>query len=554
MRRGPRGEPAPGTGDRLKFADAIEKRTVHLVFVALLVAAAYANSLPNGFAFDDNLLFVGNPSVHGFSAENLRNVFGAVPNGLEYLPVRDLTYMADYSAWGLDPFGYHLSNVAWYVLACWALYFFLVELLSGRMPGAAATAFLATALFAVHPVHVEVVAGISQRKDLVSAAFLFPCLSFYLAFRRKGKASLYAASLAFCLLSLLSKHTAVIVPFLLFLLEFLHVPAEGDRPAGKALRLAPFFAVAAGVALLNYSIMEEGGVFRRPIHEGAWIRIDFAVRALYRYLALAVIPYPLTVRHSFSYGHVLFSVPAPVLVAGIAAGMFLAYRWRARRMVLSLAVSWFAVTLAPSLGFASSHHLLSERYLFIPSAGFCLLAGDAASRALREGSGSLKAAAAFLGGAVFLVFAWLTVGQNALWKNDATLFADALRHEPENADLYYLVGRVYFDEERYVDAFSSFDAGRALAPHLADYGFYRALYLYRKGDYESALATLRETSSRANLDILDIHQLFGMTYEKLGRIREAEESYRKAVDSNLSIASYYYTRPMARASLRALRR
>ncbi len=517
----------------------------------------YGNSLPNDFAFDDNLLLVNNTAVHGFSADNLRDVLGSVPNGVEYLPVRDLTYMLDYSIWKLDPRGYHLSNVIYYALACWALYLFLAEFLPGRLRDARLIAFLAAAIFVVHPVHVEAVAGISQRKDLVSAIFLFLCLYAYLAFLRKRNTGFYLGALGFCFLSLLSKHTAVVLPVLMTMLDFLyvrHTDVREESPSRKVLRLAPFFAIAAAIVLVNLYIMGEAGIFRKPLQGGLWIRIDFAARAVYRYLALLVVPYPLTVRHTFNHTDVLFAVPFPVVIAGIAAGFCMIVLWREKRRILSFAAAWFLVALAPSLMFASSHYVVCERYLFLPSAGYCLLAGHIAGASRFLENPRARWAAAVLPALVFLAFLGLSVNRNPHWKNDITLFTAALRNDPENPDLYYFLGRAYFDQGMYVEAFSNFGAGRDFAPYLPDYGFYQALYSYRKGEYEEALKTLRETSSRMNMDITDIHYLYGRTYEKLGRMEEARDSYRKAADSDMSIASFYFTKTQSKAALDALLR
>src|SRR6185295_9344279 len=185
------------------------------LIVAIAAVAPYLPALSFQFLnWDDNVYVLSNPWIRAWSSENLVHIF-TKPYYSNFLPLHLLSYMVDYSLWGLNPTGYHLQSIILHALNA-----VLALLVVRRMLGSPVVAFLAALLFAVHPSHVEAVAWISIRKDLLSTLFALLTLSFYL--RTWGATSIrwgsYAASVVCFTLGLLSKVSIVTLPLFLLLL------------------------------------------------------------------------------------------------------------------------------------------------------------------------------------------------------------------------------------------------------------------------------------------------------------------------------------------------
>ena len=197
-----------------------------LAFAAVLAAALLVNLSTLGFGFlpswDDHIYVVDNPWIRGFTRENLVHAFSE-PYYANFLPLHLVSYMIDYSIWGLKPFGYHLQSVLLNALNA-ALALWVVHRLLGNF----CLAFLAALLFAVHPSHVEAVAWVSIRKDLLSTTFLLLTVHCYLRATDDGalRRGPYVASVVCFTLGLLSKLSIVALPLFLLLVDAL---PQADR-------------------------------------------------------------------------------------------------------------------------------------------------------------------------------------------------------------------------------------------------------------------------------------------------------------------------------------
>src|SRR2546427_429956 len=218
-----------------------------LLFVALgLTAALFLPSLPNGFvSLDDPVYVIDNPTIKAWSWQHLKTIFTEPVVGT-YLPVTMLSYMIDHQLFGLNPLGYHLTNLVLHLLCTW-----LVFLVIDRIVGHAVAAFVSATLFGIHTMHVESVAWISERKDVLYGVGFLGALYLYVAHVRTGKrfTFYYWASLLVFVASALSKAQAALLPVVLILVELVLM-----RPFSvKALaRTLPFFIPAiltAGVAV-----------------------------------------------------------------------------------------------------------------------------------------------------------------------------------------------------------------------------------------------------------------------------------------------------------------
>jgi tetratricopeptide (TPR) repeat protein len=462
-------------------------------------------------------------------------VFTSAPNSLEYLPVRDLTYMVDYELWGLDPFGYHLSNLIYYLAACLAMYLLLSRLAARWTEDAPLVAFLATLIFSVHPVHVESVAGIAQRKDLVMGLFSFLSLWSFLLYKDKknGGTRLFALSLFFLVLALLSKALAVVIPLSVFLLNHIYSLEGSKTRIKRTLETALCFLVAFSVTLVNFLIARSTGIVR--LEQGNPLeRLPTALRAVFYYLKMLFIPYPLKMWHEFRISEG-FSEPAVLLaLVGTVALVYLTWRLRRNYHILSFSLAWYLLALLPVSGLLPTSTVIAERYLFLPSVGFSLALGWVFYKGFtmlntRSQSATLTLTVFFL--VIVTAFSAISFNRNADWKNMETLLLSDLKWDPRSYRINQTLGRYYFRNRRYDEAFRHFSELKRRETRNAEYEFHLALLLLNEGKYGEAENVLDGIRGK-EMDFVDVHYLYGKIYQASGQYEKALESYSKALKSN----------------------
>jgi len=507
-------------------------QAVRVPVLILLVGALYANSTPNGFNGDDNLVLLDIPAVHGLSLRNLKDIFTSTPNSLEYLPVRDLSYAVDYSLWALNPFGYHLASVVYYAAASLCLYFFLIRLLARWSGKGRAIAFWATVIFIVHPVHVVSVAGIAHRNDILSGLFLFASLwSFTAARDQGGKQSLRVLSVAFAGLALLSKSTAIVLPALILLLDLL--PQRLARPSWKKilLNLFPYLLLTGILATINIVIARDAGRLSAPFTTAM---LPTAFRAVMRYLGLLVYPYPLKEIYEFPLSSGLAEPAALAAFAGVAALIVFAVRcWRSQA-IPAFSIAWFLLCLTPVVGLVpSSTAIIAERYLFLPSVGFSVFLAWVFVAGNNHRVIGILCKTVFAG--VFCSWVSLVVVRNREWKNIITLWSAEVRRNPDSPKINLIYARVLFINGFHPEAMDYFRRTRALDPSDRSYEFFSALHEYQRGNFRAALAILDGLGYQG---MADVQHLYGLIFAATGDHERARGHFHNALASRVTISIF----------------
>ncbi len=401
--------------------------------VFLVTLLVFLPSVWNGFVKYDDVAYVQeNPHVAaGMTWEGVKWAFTSRCASFWY-PLTMLSHMVDVQLFGLNAAGHHAHNVLLHALNAW-LAFLLFRWLFGPAPLAA---FLAL-LFSLHPLRVESVAWIAERKDLLSMAFFLGTLLAYRRWARSRRPGdfLLVALLMIC--GLLTKSMLVTLPFVMLLLDWWPLRRWTPAATGGTLRSggrlllekAPFFALAGLFALITMhtaagSIAGEGAL---PLG----FRVGNALVSCVRYLGLMVWPAGLNV-------HYPLAVLPGWAVLGAALGLGVATFWTVRRAAQAPAALtgwfWYLVTLLPVLGLVQSgSQALADRFVYIPGLGLLILAGWGLSRLLgreRRLAGWVTWAAAV---GLLLVLAGLTLRQIGFWRDDRTLFARAVALYPRDA-------------------------------------------------------------------------------------------------------------------------
>ena len=455
--------------------------------LGLLVGLGYFPALQGGFVWDD-VIFAEEPVIHRWSG--LWSIWFSpadIENEGHYWPIVYTSFWLEHKLWGLAPAGYHAVNL----LLHWVNSLLVWRLLSRlAVPGAWAVA----AVFAVHPLHVESVAWIIERKDLLSALLYLTAVLTWIRFVETPARPRYCLALALFTVGLLSKSVVVTLPVALLIW---HGWQRERVTSTDLLRLAPFFVVGLAVTLADYSFYSS----REPLDLGySFIeRVLIASRASWFYVGkllwpvdLAVI-YPLWDIRSTDPLAWLFAVGAAALVALLWLG-----RRRMGRGPLA-AVLFYAVTLSPVLGFVDYGYMqfafVADRFQYLAGIGvMAVLLGAAAHGASRLPAASRMPARAALA-VILALLGTLTWNQSRIYRDEVAFFSHIVSLNPAARDAYLNLGSALFAAGR-------FDEGLA-ASRLA---------LEHRPDSVGALANM------------------GRGLLKLGQLDEAERHLRRALE------------------------
>jgi hypothetical protein len=483
-----------------------------ILAAAAIAAAGFLIHLPTlRFEFvswDDSSYVTQNPWIRGWTAENLRHIF-TQPYFVSYMPLQLASYLLDFELWGLRPLGYHLQQIVLHAIDS-ALAFELVRRLFGRFRLAVAAGLL----FAVHPSHVESVAWVSARKDVLSAAFLIPAVLCYLSARGERSLRLkpYLASVLFFTLAVLSKVNVVVAPLFLVLVDLavVKLPRRDGRWWAQAVwSKVPYGAIGLGVSVVNWivEVKTKAAYARDPVRY-----LILKGHTAWDYMAhLTGLPRL----------NPIYDTPPipldPLAIAVSAAGLLLlpALVWlgfRRRDRVLTFGAGWIFVMLLPAIFFPVPTYL-ADRYLYLASLGFCWLLAAAllGLSALLTPKAPGMAAGVLATSAVTVFFAVRTARYDRVWATSESLWSYTIEAS-NDFRAYNNLARVRMEQNRWTDAERLFALGSRQA-NVTSWDGLTAVY-YKTGRYEEAL--------RANDKAFAMHAL-----KAEDRTERAELTYKR---------------------------
>ncbi len=497
--------------------------------LALLALIVFAGSLRDGFVnWDDNKYVIKNPLIKKLDAQSAAEISTAVYFG-HWAPVTIFSYALDHAIWGMRPFGYHLTNYLLHALCTVLLYLLLCRILGRGDPGQARLpAAVAAALFAIHPVQVESVAWISERKNVLSMALMLAAfLTWIRATEGRFRPGAYAAFFLLFALSLLAKVHAVILPPLLILYEWIERPADAPPAPGTGSRVAltlPAFLFAFYVGWKTLGT--HGGSEPARLTEGFLGTVATAPTLILAYVRDLFLP----VNRSAMLDRSVYDVPwsvvpllAWLVVAAWGLGVLAARRRHPDAAFFSL---WFLGALAPVLNFVSIPVLAADRYQYYAAPGLFALAGLGASGLHARLPARWKPGAAGLGLVIAALLVAGTVQRVAVWKDSVSLWTDAVRKSPrlemprQNlASALLAIGKDQEAQEVLREAI-------ALNPDVEGLRITLAISLLNLGNVSEAEQQLRE-AIRRNPDSAPARAKLGSVLLQPGRFAEAEQPLRE---------------------------
>ena len=507
-----------------------------VVLLLVLAVGCYINTLGHGFVYDDEIQILQNPYVKSWHylpqvfRHTVWSFIGDAGDTNYYRPLMTLTYLFVWKAFGDLPIGYHLLNILLNALVVACVYYAGRELFRESW-----TALLAAILFAVHPVHTEVVDWIASVPDL--EATLFCLLGFYVYAKNPSADWKKQAAILSCfLLALLAKEPALMLaPLLISYEHFVRDDRMQTATTSKMKRYLPVCVAGAAYVLLRIILL---GKLAPVLQHGqiTWTQAAYSAFALItQYARLLVWPGRLSAFHVFHVsrglgeGDVLFGI---AIVVGVCA---LAFATRRRAPEITFCVVWMVITLAPVLNARwMAANVLAERYLYLPSVGFCWLVGWTAKRiwdflgAQKLPRILVRAVPVSAGIALVAFGAVKTWARNTIWRDDLTLYTATLETDPESYVIHMNLGISYFGVN-----FKSSEAElrRALDLKPDSPNVLNALgcvYLEQNRLSEAAEAFREAISLKPGWT--DPHFNYGRLLKKLGQDDSALAEFRKAVE------------------------
>jgi protein O-mannosyl-transferase len=513
---------------RVTMADRLTRQRLPLALAGILIAATilvYAQACRFGFVLIDDPTYVSeNPRVQGgLSLENIAWSWTTFRDG-NWIPLTWLSLMLDTTVFGFHAAGYHLTNILLHAANTGLVFAFLARATGNPMRSACVAA-----LFALHPLHVESVAWITERKDVLSTLFgLLALLSYVNYAVGRGRWNFAACVLCF-VASLLSKQTFVTLPFVLLLLDYWPLGRLSERSARLWLIVekSPLFAISAVACTITVIAQRSGHNVASLSASPFLIRCLNAVVVYATYVAKTFVPYHLSVfyPHPGEHYFVLTVVVSAVLVTAISAAAVVLIR---RRPYLFVGWAWYLGTLVPMIGLVQvGRQQMADRYTYLPLVGVFLasvwLFADFIPLRLRG-----RHALASVAVTVIVLCAGATFVQASYWQDSITLFRHAYECDAQNPIAASALGSRLVETGQTADGLALLESAVRLAPQDAECHFNLAVSLEKAGQSDAAL---KQYEMALALDDWDprAHTNLARMLWKRNHVQEAKQHFLKAI-------------------------
>jgi len=533
------------------------KAVVPLIVCALSLMVLCVYWQVGGHSFiglDDDQYVYENPSVlKGLAPESISWAFTTF-HSANWHPLTWLSHMADVEWFGLDAGWHHRVNVLLH-LANTVLLFLVLWRMTG---GLWESAFVA-ALFGVHPLHVESVAWVAERKDVLSTLFWILTMGAYLRYVERpgvGRYLLVAVSFA---LGLMCKPMLVTLPFVLLLLDWWPLRRFGEGPFSPRTVYAlirekiPLLVFSAASSLVAPLAQSRGGAMIPLWVNPLGLRVSNAIVSYVKYLGKMVWPASLAVFYPHPaitrMGLPMWQVAGAVLLLG-GVTSFAIWQWK-RRPYLAVGWLWYLGTLLPVIGVVQvGSQAMADRYTYVPLIGIFIVIAWGAPEALR-GWRLRRHVLGAIGGAVIIASGICAWNQTRHWRDSMALFTHALKVTEDNGFVWNNLGAVYSRLHQPQEAISSYREAIRIVPFYADAWFNLGMTYDDLGQYQEAISCYREVL-RLKPNSFQAWANLGSVFDNLGQHLEAIDCYREAVRIkpdeartlyNLGVAYYRLRQP-----------
>jgi Tfp pilus assembly protein PilF len=551
------------------------------LFLAAITLMAFHQVGTHGFInLDDNVYITKNFHIQsGITMEGLRWAFTAGYAG-NWHPLTWISHMLDIQFFGLNPKWHHLTNLLFHAANVLLLFTVL-----HRMTKALWQSAFVAALFALHPLHVESVAWVAERKDVLSTFFWMLTLIAYQYYAKRPHFKSYLVVIALFFLGLTAKPMVASLPFVLLLLDYwplerfggsesiraMGAGASGSSPVRKdkgkrgkgtpafsgdrgrpanskfgwttirplVLEKIPLFALAALSCVVTYIVQKKGGAFAPSEIYTPTIRIENALVSYILYIAKTIWPNKLAVFYPHPGSLPLWQVlGAFVLVVATTAAVF----GTARRFpYLPVGWLWFTGTLVPVIGIVQvGGQALADRYMYIPSIGLFVMIAWGIAEFFRKQTKAREVLAVLAAVSLLCLFL-LTWKQDGYWRDNVSLFDHALDVTENNFAIYNNRGGVYEELGNHKQAIADFDRAIGINPNSAPAFNNRGNAWYSLGNYTQAVEDFTR-AIQISPGYAEAYNNRGIVYSSMDNYIRAIEDFDRAIEIKPEYAKAYYCR------------
>jgi Flp pilus assembly protein TadD len=488
-----------------------------IVIICLVTFISYIPSLFNQVDIWDDYYYLSIDSlIKSLSWGNIKDIF-STPYLANYQPLTILSYAFEYHFFKLTPWIYHFDNILIHLLNT-ALLFWFMQKLTSKPP----IAFIAALLFGIHPLHVESVTWVSERKDVLYAFFFILGMLSYLKYKEVKEKKYYIFTLVLFVFSCLSKGMAVTFSAILILIDYLK---DKDFKLKKLLDKIPFFIISIIFGIITIKVQKEGGAVAFATNEAYTLadRFFFANYSLFFYLYKMFIPVHLSGLYPYPQNA---SVPLPVMYyisPFVNALFFAAIIYSIRRSKKMIFGSlFFLISIFPVLQILSIGAAIScDRYFYVSSIGLFYLAGSGFN-SLYENK-KYRSLIVTIGSVIIIVFGCLTFERAGIWKNCGTFWGNVAEEFPKLELPYFNRAAYYYTNKNYDAALSDFSKALEIYPDYKEALQWRADIYIKKLQYKLAAE-----------DLLRLTKLDPKNFDNYSKLGELYGRYMNDPEKSLS--------------------
>jgi tetratricopeptide (TPR) repeat protein len=473
-------------------------RVVASLMIVILIMAAFWPLKDCQFVnFDDDVYVYENGCIkEGLTWDCIQWAFSSesiVKGSLAiWHPVTWISLMLDHGLFGLNPSGYHLINLLLHILNSILVFFIFQQMTSKPWQS-----FLVAALFAVHPLHVESVAWISERKDVLSMFFFMLAIGTYVSYAKQKRTCSYFLSITLFAIGLMAKPMLVTLPMVLILLDYwplnrFHKDGSSPRQKYKWLLIfekVPYFALSVIFSVISYITQKKAGALDAAAFSLAY-RIENALHSCVGYLTKTIWPVDLAVLYPLPQTFPLWQTAVYLLIV-LGISLYVVIKMR-KYPYLFVGWSWYLITILPVIGLVQlGHQASADRYTYIPLIGIFIMVIWGASVPLRHITHS-RSVMGMAAGVLLLMLVVITQNQVGYWKDSITLMSRAIAVNKNNYIAHYYLGDYLIKHDQTEEAINHFEEALRINPYYY-YPRNDLIRIYRqKGETDKAPIHLNE--------------------------------------------------------------
>jgi len=431
--------------------------------------------LKNGFVdWDDNEYVIENMDIRVLSIQNISKIFSTYYIG-SYVPLTILSFAIDYQIGRLNPAIYHLTNLIFHLLNS-LLVFWAIYLLCKR----GWISFLTAVLFAIHPLHVESVAWIPGRKDVLYGFFFISAIISYLYYRIRGKERYYFLSLFFFIFSLLAKPMAITLPFVLIAIDHF---VFNQLHKKTLVKMIPMFILSIVFIYIGVDALHSA----RALNQGSFTfpqRITIASSNYLVYITKTFVPIKLSCIYPIQ--NYWF---APFILIALIVFLFLSYRYIKRIVVVMI---FFTITILPVLQIIPAGQILADRYTYICLTGLFYVFAETVRLIFLHANKTIKNIIIIVVVATISLYAFLANRQCRVWKDGMSLWTYVINNYPTISVAYNNRGAIRSHGEDYQGALHDFNQALRINPQHVNAYVNRGNVYSGLGNYDLALNDYNE--------------------------------------------------------------